>query len=82
MANTFNLGQLKWRSRRSILELDIYFDNFIQNGYLDRLDQSQLEVYKQLLTMDDGDILLMLQGVLPVTDIKLKQLIDKIKLLK
>lgn len=78
----YSVGQLKWRSRRSILELDIYFDKFIQNGYLDKLNQVELDTYNNLLNMDDSDILLMIQGLLPVNDNIMQDLIDKIRFLK
>ncbi len=79
---SYNLGRLKWRSRRSILELDIYFDSFIRNGGLDGLSIDELIVYNQLLNMDDGDILSMLHGMLYIDNIKLRELVDKIKLSK
>ena len=79
---SYNLGRLKWRSRRSILELDIYFDSFIRNGGLDGLSIDELIVYNQLLNMDDSDILSMLHGMLYIDNIKLRELVDKIKLSK
>jgi succinate dehydrogenase flavin-adding protein (antitoxin of CptAB toxin-antitoxin module) len=78
----YSLGQLKWRSRRSTLELDIYFDKFIQNGYLNTLNQDELDMYNNLLNMDDSDILLMIQGLLPVNDNIMQDLINKIRFLK
>ena len=78
----YSLGQLKWRSRRSILELDLYFDKFIKNGYLDKLNQNELDIYNNLLNMDDSDILLMIQGFLPIDDDIMQTLINKIRFLK
>ena len=78
----YSLGQLKWRSRRSILELDLYFDKFIKNGYLDKLNQNELDIYNNLLNMDDSDILLMIQGFLPTDDDIMQTLINKIRFLK
>ncbi len=54
--------RLKWRSRRSMLELDLYFDRFIQSGEFARLSDEQLLTYQEILTLEDGDLLLLLQG--------------------
>lgn len=71
--------KLKWRSRRSMLELDLYFDQFIQNMGLDRLTENELFAYRELLDFDDGDLLLLFQGK-ELLDNRLQQnVIDKIR---
>jgi succinate dehydrogenase flavin-adding protein (antitoxin of CptAB toxin-antitoxin module) len=57
-----NLNQLKWRSRRSMLELDLIFDKFIQNEGLSQLSIEELSLYTKLLEQDDSDLQLMFQG--------------------
>jgi len=57
-----NKEKLRWRSRRSMLELDLQFAKFIQVGGLNQLNDEELNGYNQLLEMDDGDLLLLLQG--------------------
>jgi len=57
-----NLERLKWRSRRSMLEVDLYLDRFIQNQGLHRLSDDELIEYANLLEMNDWDFLALLQG--------------------
>lgn len=45
-----------------MLELDLLFARFIKNGGLCKLNDAQLQSYSELLEMDDGDLLLLLQG--------------------
>lgn len=71
--------KLKWRSRRSLLELDLYFDAFIQNGCFDNLDDKGLHYYSHLIEMEDEDLLLLLQGKIVSVNKALQQLIDSIK---
>jgi len=72
--------KLKWRSRRSMLELDLYFDNFIKQGGLDKLSEDEYLGYEKLLTLDDGDLLLLLQGTESLVDKGLQNLVDKIRI--
>lgn len=70
--------KLKWRSRRSMLELDLYFDRFIQCGDFGRLSESELLQYEYLLTLDDGDLLQLFQGKEVLADGQLQRLVIKI----
>jgi citrate synthase len=70
--------KLKWRSRRSMLELDLYFDRFITSGNLASLTADELHAYSHLLTLDDGDLLLLFQGNAALADNNLQQVINKI----
>lgn len=70
--------KLKWRSRRSMLELDLYFNRFIVGGEFAKLSEEQLYLYEELLTLDDGDLLLLFQGKQEFDDIKLQELVNKI----
>ena len=72
--------KLKWHSRRSILELDICFDKFIQSGGLDRLDETELLAYQALLECDDADLLVLLLGNDVVNDETTQRVVDKIRL--
>jgi antitoxin CptB len=54
--------RLKWRSRRSLLELDLFFERFIQSGEFAQLSSQELLNYQYILTLEDGDLLLLLQG--------------------
>lgn len=70
--------KLKWRSRRSMLELDLYFDRFIQSGDFALLDENELNLYQMLLELDDGDLLFLFQGKQQLADENAQQLVDKI----
>lgn len=53
--------RVKWRCRRGLLELDIFFTRFISK-YLAELDQQQLEDLLDFLTCDDIEMWAMLNG--------------------
>ncbi|MEC5397106.1 FAD assembly factor SdhE [Uliginosibacterium sp. H1] len=53
--------RVKWRSRRGLLELDLFFTRFI-NERLEGLDEAQLENLLDLLTADDHDLWAMVNG--------------------
>ena len=74
-----NKERLKWRSRRSMLELDLFFDKFIQENGLDSLSESELNAYQNLLTLDDGYLILLLHGIVDSDDVLEQMVIDKIK---
>ena len=72
--------KLKWHSRRSILELDICFDKFIQSGGLDSLNENELLAYQSLLECDDNDLMVLLLGNDVVDDDITQMVVDKIRL--
>jgi len=71
--------KMRWRSRRSMLELDLYFDRFISNGKFDELSDTELTCYNELLEMDDNDLLLLFQGKVRLSNKEMQGLVDKIK---
>ncbi len=73
-----NKEKLKWRSRRSMLELDMFFDKFIQNNGLELLTNVELYAYQNILTLDDGYLLSLLQGKSYNNDEIEQAVIDKI----
>jgi succinate dehydrogenase flavin-adding protein (antitoxin of CptAB toxin-antitoxin module) len=72
--------KLKWHSRRSILELDICFDKFIQGGGLDSLGEDELLAYQSLLECDDSDLMVLLLGNDLVKDETAQKVVDKIRI--
>lgn len=76
--NRVTREKLKWRSRRSMLELDLFFERFILTGKFEQLAGGELFAYQQLLDMDDGDLLLLFQGKCTHDDKLVQQVIDKI----
>ena len=53
--------KIKWRARRGLLELDIFFTRFIENE-LDALSEPELENLLDLLTCDDHELWAMVSG--------------------
>lgn len=72
------IEKLKWRSRRSMLELDLYFERFILGGSFSKLTEQELVDYQYLLTLDDGDLLLLFQGKEVLADAQMQMLVTKI----
>ena len=72
--------KLKWRSmRRSMLEADIYFSRFIEQGGFDGLTDTELLAYQDLIEFADGDLLLLFQGKEQADDGLLQSIVEKIK---
>lgn len=61
-----------------MLELDLYFTNFIENGGLDSLDDKELISYLELVELDDTVVWLLLQRKKKLMQLYLQDLIDKI----
>ncbi|MDB5800359.1 MAG: hypothetical protein JWL63_1298 [Rhodocyclales bacterium] len=53
--------KIKWRARRGLLELDIFFTRFIDKD-LGALSEPELEELLDLLTCDDHELWAMLNG--------------------
>lgn len=70
--------KLKWRSRRSMLELDLFFARFISGDKFNLLNEEELLAYQELLTLDDGELLLLFQGKEKLGDPILQNMVDKI----
>ncbi|AUR52682.1 citrate synthase [Aquella oligotrophica] len=73
-----SIEKMKWRSRRSILELDLFFERFINEGRFARMNEVQLGYYQQLLEFEDGDLLQLFQGKVRLADPLFQMLIDEI----
>ncbi|MDQ5947860.1 MAG: citrate synthase [Pseudomonadota bacterium] len=73
-----SIEKLKWRSRRSMLELDLYFERFINTGELAKLNEAELLAYQYLLTLEDGDLLTLFQWKKELADPALQEIVNKI----
>lgn len=71
--------KMRWRSRRSMLELDLYFERFIESGKFDELSDKELTYYNELLEMEDNDMLLLFQGKVRLSDEGIQALINQIR---
>lgn len=56
---TENLGHLRWKCRRGMLELDVIFERFLEKGY-DTLSSSQRLAFDHLLEQADPKLYLWL----------------------
>ncbi|PAT00401.1 MAG: hypothetical protein BSR46_03035 [Candidatus Dactylopiibacterium carminicum] len=54
-------AKVRWRARRGLLELDLFFQRFIDQG-LARLDEESLQTLLELLESDDHELWAMLNG--------------------
>lgn len=72
------IEKLKWRSRRSMLELDLFFERFIDGDGLSKLNEDELLAYQHLITLDDSDLLLLFQGKQELADAQLQEIVNKI----
>ncbi|MBY0379837.1 MAG: succinate dehydrogenase assembly factor 2 [Burkholderiales bacterium] len=73
-----NIEQLKWRSRRSQLELDLFFDSYIQKGHLENLSEGGLTKYNDLLELEDGELLLLFQSKVKLNDGIMQTIVEDI----
>jgi antitoxin CptB len=51
-----DLDRIRWHCRRGLLELDLILDRF-NRRHLATLDAAGLEQFKELLALDDNDLL-------------------------
>ena len=70
-------GQVYWRSRRGLLELDLILIPFTNNHYF-RLPKNQQNLYKRMLDLDDVVILDWLQGMVDVP-LEYQSLVEEIR---
>ncbi len=67
MAETMNLGQLRWRCRRGMRELDRAFVYVLNEVYPQR-DAAFQAIFARFTEEQDPDILAMLSGRMPVPE--------------
>lgn len=78
MGNDF-INKLKWRSiRRSLLEVDLIFNNFINSKGLECLLPDEVLLYEELIEMNDNDLLLLFNKKIKIKNELIEQLINKI----
>ncbi|MFW8592398.1 succinate dehydrogenase assembly factor 2 [Glaciecola sp. 2405UD65-10] len=68
-------ARLKWACRRGMLELDVLFLPFVEQGF-DQLSSEQQETFERLLTCDDPDLFAWFMGHQVCTDPELAKMID------
>ena len=79
MLDPIRKAKLCWRCRRGMLELDLFFQRFIE-CYLDKLSESEILLFEMLLTYPDPDIFSWLMGSEHPNDKELEHIIELIQL--
>ena len=79
MDKRHKLEQIKWRARRSQLELDLLLNKHINTLDVNIITDNELTRYADILTYDDDYLLLLLQGKITDTDPHTQEIINKIK---
>lgn len=69
------LARLKWACRRGMLELDVLFLPFVEEGF-DSLSYGQQETFERLLTCDDPDLFAWFMGHQKCTDPDLAAMVN------
>ena len=73
-----SLGQLRWHSRRGLLELDLLLQRFLAREF-DQLSEDELVVYRRLLDLEDGDLLDLVSGRQHSDDAAVQALLQRIR---
>lgn len=73
------INKIKWRStRRALLEVDLYLENFLTNYPLENMDNCLLNCYEQFIELNDYTIIDILHKKKIVEDNDLNLLISLI----
>lgn len=72
------LARMRWKCRRGMLELDLLFKDFLDDGYT-QLDDQQQHSFDQLLDYPDAVLLEWMMGRIRPTDKDVAQLVNKIR---
>ncbi|MDM1764792.1 MULTISPECIES: succinate dehydrogenase assembly factor 2 [unclassified Acinetobacter] len=67
-----------YRARRGLKEIDVYFDPYVKQYYL-QADQTEKSLFKELVDQEDPDLLDWFMEVSEPPKPELRQLISKLK---
>ena len=70
-------ARLKWACRRGMLEIDVIFMPFVEEGFNDLSEADKL-TFESLLTCDDPDLYAWFMGHQPCHNAQYKRIIDHI----
>lgn len=70
-------ARLVWQCRRGMLELDVFLQRFLKQGY-DDLNEKQQQAFMQLLELPDQELLEILLGNTSATDSQLNEIAFRI----
>ncbi|MFY8272976.1 succinate dehydrogenase assembly factor 2 [Pseudoalteromonas sp. SSDWG2] len=74
MANLDSKARLRWACRRGMLELDVLFMPFVEQGY-DALSDDDKFIFQRLLEADDPDLFAWFMGHEQCTDPELARMV-------
>jgi antitoxin CptB len=72
------LERLRWHCRRGMLELDLILARVLERDFA-HFTPRELDLFEQLLAMEDTTLLDTFQGVAQPADPELKRLVEKIR---
>ena len=68
-------NRLMWASRRGMLELDLMLQPFVEKHY-DQLDQTDQQLFQELLELEDRQLFLWLVRGEQTTNINTQRIVD------
>ena len=78
MTDDRRLERMRWHCRRGMLELDLMLARVLERDFAS-FTPRELDLFEQLLAMEDTTLFDTLQGIEQPTDPELKQLVEKIR---
>jgi antitoxin CptB len=72
------LTRLQWQCRRSIKELDLLLQRYLETGYLTANDEEKA-LFVELLELEDDELIRVLMGELGVETETMKALVEKLR---
>jgi antitoxin CptB len=74
------LERIKWRSRRGLLELDLYMTRLFANqSRIDAISAPEWDVFEEVLRLPDNDLLDMVMNVRAPEPVRFKPIIELIQ---
>ena len=72
------LDRVRWHCRRGMLELDLLLNRFVDR-HLDSLTPDEMERFKEVLDLQDGDLWQLLSGRADIQDQRLTPIVLMIR---
>ena len=72
------LDRVRWHCRRGMLELDLLLQRFVDR-HLESLTADEMERFKAVLDLQDGDLWQLLSGRADADDERLKRIVAMIR---
>ena len=73
-----DLDRIRWHCRRGLLELDLILERF-NRQHLAALEAARLEQFKELLALEDNELLDLIMQRVPLTDQRLAPLLSMLQ---